>query len=398
MKGVALPLLVLVACTGVEGGHGFAVRDSAGVTIAESTQPVWAQGAGWRVSAEPELEIGVADGDTLYQFVRLVSAGFLSDGRITAADYGASGLKLFRPDGTFERKIGRDGEAPGEFRNVWGVQVAPGDTLVVADSRLRRVTRFDADGRLVDIIAIRMPGAEPMGSVLPLADGRLLVVPSWSSVMLGPDPAIGLHRVPVPLLVYGTDGTLQDTLGMFPGVETEVIRAGARITMGSPTFTRGLAVAMHGDGTWVGTGDDLEARLFTPDGALQRILRVPDADLAVTAADVQGVRDRALARLTAPDQRAFVEQMFANAVVTARRAAYSYFLVDGEGNLWTSPTETVSTPFGPWNVFDRDDRWLGEFEFPEGFRPYDIRDGRVLGRWRDESDVEYLRVYRIEKR
>jgi hypothetical protein len=167
--------------------------------------------------------------------------------------------------------------------------------------------------------------------------------------------------------------------------------------MGSPTLGHVLAVTVRGDDVWVGTGDDLEVMWYAPEGALRRILRVPGADLAVTPADVKAVRDRMLARLSTPDQRAWLAQLFEQAVVPQRRAAYTYLLVDDEGYLWTSPAETVALSVGPWNVFDPEGRWLGEFKVPEGFRVFDIRDGRVLGRWQDDADVEYLRVYRIEK-
>lgn len=35
--------------------------------------------------------------------------------------------------------------------------------------------------------------------------------------------------------------------------------------------------------------------------------------------------------------------------------------------------------------------------FPDGFRLLDIRDDAVLGVWRDESEVQYIRVYPLEK-
>jgi len=42
-------------------------------------------------------------------------AALIPDGRIAVADNGAATIRIFRPDGSFERELGRRGEGPGEF-------------------------------------------------------------------------------------------------------------------------------------------------------------------------------------------------------------------------------------------------------------------------------------------
>ena len=104
-----------------------------------------------------------------------------------------------------------------------------------------------------------------------------------------------------------------------------------------------------------------------------------------------------LAEATSNAARAFLEEFLANAKVPEKRAAFNSFRVDDEGNLWTSGSDLGRLALGNWNVFGPDGRWLGEFTMPDQFRMFDIRNGRMLGRWRDDADVDYLRVYRIEK-
>ena len=56
----------------------------------------------------------------------------------------------------------------------------------------------------------------------------------------------------------------------------------------------------------------------------------------------------------------------------------------------------MSVPTG-WRVFDRTGRWSGTVTMPARFNPMDIGSDYVLGLWRDEDDVEHVRLYRLMK-
>jgi len=48
-----------------------------------------------------------------------------------------------------------------------------------------------------------------------------------------------------------------------------------------------------------------------------------------------------------------------------------------------------------WTVFDREGRMLATVTVPGGFHLYDVRDDVIVGRMRDELDVEQVRTYRV---
>jgi hypothetical protein len=54
----------------------------------------------------------------------------------------------------------------------------------------------------------------------------------------------------------------------------------------------------------------------------------------------------------------------------------------------------ISTPTS-WRVFDKAGKWLGTVTLPARFNPMDIGTDYVLGLWRDEDDVEHVRMYRL---
>src|SRR5881392_3138956 len=104
--------------------------------------------AQWRVDPKPVLDIGgaAAADDYLFQFVS--GTARLSNGNIVVADGNSRELKVFGRTGQFVKRIGRDGEGPGEFKFPKWFAVARADTMLVYDSRgsLGFLNKFTADG------------------------------------------------------------------------------------------------------------------------------------------------------------------------------------------------------------------------------------------------------------
>lgn len=77
------------------------------------------------------------------------------------------------------------------------------------------------------------------------------------------------------------------------------------------------------------------------------------------------------------------------------KAAYGPVLVDRRGSFWVGSYALPQQQPASWAVFSRDGERLGEVATPERFQPVDIGDDYVLGLFRDELDVEYVRLYTL---
>lgn len=75
------------------------VRDSAGITIVESTKPVWTEESNWRLSQEPIVTMGSLDGPEEHQFYQLQAVLLQPDGAIVIADRGTNELRFFDSSG-----------------------------------------------------------------------------------------------------------------------------------------------------------------------------------------------------------------------------------------------------------------------------------------------------------
>lgn len=111
----------------------------------------------WKLSP-PRIVFGIDDID----LHRVRGAQLMPGGRVAIADAGNARIVLFAGNGKVEKTIGRAGSGPGDFRGLTDIAVF-GDTLLAYDGMLNKVSRWRADGTLVD--ASQLPSVEerPMG-------------------------------------------------------------------------------------------------------------------------------------------------------------------------------------------------------------------------------------------
>ena len=76
---------------------------------------------------------------------------------------------------------------------------------------------------------------------------------------------------------------------------------------------------------------------------------------------------------------------------------YATMTVDSDGNLWLQDTDTYVSPSGWWTVYDSEGKAIARIRLPEHLTVYDIGPDYVLGRERDDLDVEHVRMYRLRR-
>ncbi|HSG80741.1 MAG TPA: hypothetical protein VLC48_00715, partial [Gemmatimonadota bacterium] len=95
--------------------------------------------------------------------------------------------------------------------------------------------------------------------------------------------------------------------------------------------------------------------------------------------------------------RQAIHQMLISMPFPETLPAYGEYQVDAERNLWVKDFRRPGEEVTRWTVFDPEGAALGVVEMPARFEPYEIGSDFVLGRWRDELDIEHVRLYRLLK-
>ena len=385
-------LLLLAACARSDAdADTFVVVDSAGIDVAVSHSPVWAKDPSgpWSIGATPVLDLTrTGDGPT-HEFYQVQDAMIRSDGSIVVANSGSSEVRMYSSTGQTLGSVGREGEGPGEYRQISRLIKLPGDSIGVFSWPMR-LTILAPDLSFVRTHALGDRAREPRV----LRSGDLVDLELYPSVV---EYAGGnqLIREPAAVVRRSREGVIEDTIWEGPGYEEYMFSSGERHGAARPLFGRRPVFAVRGDVTLVGTSDRMEYRAYDLAGQLQQIVRVASYDLSVDGA----AEDAERAAYLGDDPRPFLRELVAQLPRPDSRPAYSEFIVDSEGYLWAGGYQSrrnYAEP-RPWEVFDPSGEWMGSLATPANFTVFEIGSDYLLGSWSDELDVEHVQTLALSR-
>jgi hypothetical protein len=161
---------------------------------------------------------------------------------VTADYVSASHLLVFTPDGRFDRRLGGEGEGPGEFQFISAAYISKAGQLHVVDAQLKRETIYD--------------GSLEMVRTAPLSIGFV------HQVAVSPDGA----------LYYNAEGNRPETMGLPLHLmrEGQVIHSfGADVPVARPDAPERTQRAMTADssGIWTARRTHYWLERWTSEGA-----------------------------------------------------------------------------------------------------------------------------------
>lgn len=396
-------LLPLLGC-GTDPGAGprSTLLDSAGVTIVENSGDVGEDRGGWGVDSTPLLSIGSFQGDSLSQLFRIQGALRLADGSIALANGGSGEIRVYGPDGRFVAAHGRKGEGPGEYQMPTLAGKLGGDTLVVVDVQLRRISLVDAREGFLRSAAI---SEELGGGIFPqgMFQDRSIVVGGgfyWSSGH-GGQLTEGYTRRETSYLSSSLDGRLVTDFGVFRGSEffMQILRSGDHMGMSARLIPFGK-YAMQAVGPrhlFVASGDRWEVRAFAADGALERIIRLDRAPTPITQADLAAYIEEQVAVASDPTRAQEIRQGLAEMPILEVMPAFAGLKADALGYLWVERYRRPGDSIPVFDVLDPEGRVTSRVALPEPMEVLEIGADYILGLHRDELEVEYVRLYGLTR-
>jgi hypothetical protein len=162
------------------------------------------------ITLEPNLTIGVEDGDEKLMFGRIVRVDIDGRGNIYVLDFKFRRISVFDNRGSLLRQIAvPEGQGPREATNLGGIAVTPGGTLFVNDMQKVIVYGPDGDYRgtyLVSFIisSIGCPGTEELvaigpheGKILHLFDAQGKVIGSFGDIFTPPGDLAPMKEMPM---------------------------------------------------------------------------------------------------------------------------------------------------------------------------------------------------------
>jgi hypothetical protein len=366
-------------------------RDSVGVHIVESP-PVLAQRAlAWSIADAPEIDIGVAEGDSAYMLYRISGVARLPDGRILVVNGGTQQLRYFDAGGRFVRNVGGRGDGPGEFRFPELVRAVKWDSLLIFDRGSRLMKQLTIDGDFADSWGVRAPISQAIG----FAGERLIF--SSGTARAGPDSPEGVVSNDIVVQSIARNGSQADTLVVYAGQNLFLGNQAGQISFTQVPFDVAPSVVTGEDRIYATSGRHAEVHVYDLNGNREASWRVLRPAEPVSREEFDGAVERVITELRDRSAAPEMRRRYSRMSIPAVRPAFVRLLIDEATRIWAEDFRADLASPRPWTVFDAQGRAIGRISTPAALTIEQIGRDFVLGWLRDELDVEHVQLYRLNR-
>ncbi len=321
------------------------------------------------------------------------------DGRYYVPDRGDNRIAVYDGDGEYLFSFGREGEGPGEFRSLLGIEISDG-RISTFDTSLKRSVLFTTDGEL--IAHYRLPGTRNMDfrnmvlGIEPLDDGRLVVRSQENDME---------HEYMATRSIVTVFSADLDTLCR---VEGAFFSFGKRITVGrstssAPSFYGPQSVVSFQRSRGIFSYHTIEPVIKWYDftGDLIRVVRMDTEPDPVTEGERRGIARYLQKDIDEADDnwRAVREEARRQAVIPDVKSYWDGITVDSFGYHWIRRNIDFTVP-DPYDeppetmLLSPEGEYLGDATYPM-LRSW-VSQGYMLAVHEDEEsgETDYI-VYRM---
>ena len=367
-----LATAALVACAG-DSSDG-------GATVALGPRPWATPESWWDVTLEAFSE------SDLY-LTTVYDVDVDSRGRVFLVDSRAGGITVLTQDLVYLQTVGREGEGPGEF-DAKEVQILPGDTLLVYDSELGRITLFDPDD--LEVVATGPPPNRERDVVSHLwkipEPGRYFAL-DRAPYIAGEGETTDQGRTQVILAFDESADTITDTLAIIADSERLVARGEGYMMVGGHPFGRESLVRLFGENRIAHANSGaLDVTVLDFDGATAHTFSHPTTPIPVTAAEL---------RAASEDMNEPMADLLRSGAPYTWPALVG-LVTDDEERIWAGIRAPGESAVWEWAAFAPDGTHAGSILLPAEHLLQDVKDGRLYVLSHDEMDVPSIQAYRLE--
>ncbi len=362
------------------------MTDSAGLTIYS-----YGPGTPDTIRAlRPDLVIG-DDTRAEYQFYNASSVQLLHGGEMLVVNGGTNELRIYDAQGRYNRSLGGEGQASGEFELLSNARRSRGDTIVAYDFISRRLSAFSTTGgfvrsRSLPDVSSTLAAYGPIHGYIPpwlvgvLSDGKAII----EGPTIYPQVRVEDRRVfaVADLSVHSLTEDTVDLIGRFAAIEFVPAQGKDRIETVTPMFPANIVRAAGASRIVVSEHGQSSFSIFDPTGERIAFVREVVARRPVTAEHRSRHTDRVRHRLASEPW--LLADAFADSV-----PAFDAALVDDHGRLWARRYETARDEPEVWRLFPMAPTDPGvTLILPGDFNLTDIREGNLAGITVDDLGVQ----------
>jgi hypothetical protein len=352
---------------------------------------------GCRDAGSEEAAASEGDGGTRYRFVEVAygspeaaltsvtSLDVDSDGRLYVVDVMNPYVTVLSSTGDVVRTLGRRGEGPGEFKSVTNVQVLPGDSLLVFDQNLSRVTVFrPASAEVAYVVNLAASTFSAPYRIEKAPRSGKLVAAYQQLYSTADDPSRDRMRRNL-LRVLDADGAVsRDSVLTFPASESLVVRKGGglRVNPNAPFGRKGIFRV--GDRIYYNWTDTLGIEIYSLEGTRVGGFSIDREPVEVARSDIREAVSGSsesfhqVLRETAPQTWPVVKDM----------------LLDDQGRVWVSLNSGAGKQVR-WLALEASGRRMGWATLPRNVSLLRITGQSAYAVSVDETDSPRVIIFRV---
>jgi hypothetical protein len=200
----------------------------------------------------------------------------------------------------------------------------------------------------------------------------------------------------------GLDGELVTDFGEFPGSEffmqVQNLGGGAMSMMARLIpFGKHAMQAVGPDRFFYASGDSWEIQAFDPAGGLRSVIRLTRSPLPIRGEDLEALLQNEIAESSDPSEAPEIRARFEEMPVPDAMPAFAGLYPDGLGFLWVEEYRRPGDEVPVFDILGPDGGLVGRVDLPPGSEILEIGEDYVLTLYRDELEVEYLRLFDLQR-
>lgn len=340
-----------------------------------------------------DLSIGVREGDENYMFGNQIFVNTDKDGNFYITDWDRRTIRKYDLQGKHLLNIGRPGQGPGEFQNIWRPEFDREGNLYVSDYVVHKIIFFDRAGLFLRQILLPVdmehalanrrgyfvgkrdfekesPSGKKTVSVFGLFDGQFKISAEFQRTVFNPKEPSGSGEERMVNLVAGL---LSDS----------AFKPEAHYLKDPDDFV------------WFGYPETYEIRVYAPDGHLDRSIRRDYDPRPITGKDKERfLKEDAELLLNRPRLRALKNKIYDRVQFPRFKSAYSSFAPMENGGLAVI-IEKADNGDTVFDLFDKDGRYISHFQAPVPSEGLFFNNGKAYA-IKTEDGYKFVKRYRIE--
>jgi hypothetical protein len=350
-----------------------------------------------RVVFKEDLTIGIKEGDENYMFGQRVYFNTDDEGNFYVTDWDRKRIQKYDPQGRYIRTIGRSGQGPGEFQNVWRPEFDADGHLYLLDIAAHRISFFDKEsGQFLRQIKI------PSDFHPTLINKRGYFIGDKTIIEEGPrgtkfTTVYGLFD-DQPKITREFLKTIWEPKEGSGSGEAALVSSLANNLSDQAFRPNPLYHLARNDDIWIGYPETYEVSVYDPGGKPKMLIRKDCDPRPVTAKDKEKFLEEQESEffrfLPAPAQ-ALKNKIIATIRFPKNKPAYDSFALMENGWL-AVVVDSAQKGVSQFDIFDEKGRYIAEFEAGIAVDGLFFKNGKAYALETTEEGYKIVKRYSYE--